>query len=39
MVGLMGYKPTSPAVFTWQAQILFKDGEAEWQAGSVTLVR
>ncbi len=32
-------RPANPGVFTWQAQILFKDGEAEWSSGTVTLVR
>lgn len=32
-------QPANPAVFTWQTQILFKDGETEWLSGTVTLVR
>lgn len=32
-------KPVTPAVFTWQAEILFKDGETEWFSGTVTVVR
>ena len=37
--GRVDGQPANPAVFTWQAQILFKDGELEWQVGTVTLVR
>lgn len=32
-------EPANPAVFTWQAQIRFKDGITEWKSGTVTLVR
>lgn len=37
--GMVNGQPANPGVFTWQVQILFKDGESEWQSGSVTLVR
>jgi hypothetical protein len=32
-------KPVNPAVFVWEAEILFKDGESEWFSGTVTVVR
>ncbi len=32
-------QPANPAVFVWQAEILFKDGELEIMSGSVALVR
>jgi len=37
--GTVSGQPANPAVFTWQAEILFKDGESEWFSGTVTLVR
>ncbi|MFN0173971.1 MAG: hypothetical protein ACKVU0_04930 [Saprospiraceae bacterium] len=37
--GKVNGQPANPSVFTWQAQILFKDGETEWKSGAVTLVR
>ena len=37
--GKVNGQPANPSVFTWQAQILFKDGELEWRKGTVTLVR
>jgi hypothetical protein len=37
--GKINGQPANPAVFSWQAQVLFKDGEAEWLSGTVTLVR
>ncbi len=37
--GKVNGQPANPAVFTWQVQILFKDGETEWKSGDVTLVR
>ncbi len=37
--GKVNGQPANPAVFTWQAEILFKDGISEWQSGTVALVR
>ena len=37
--GKIDGQPADPAVFTWQARILFKDGVVEWWNGTVTLVR
>jgi hypothetical protein len=37
--GKVSGQPAPPAVFVWQAQILFKDGDSEWRTGTVTLVR
>ncbi len=37
--GKVDGQPADPAVFTWQARILFKDGVVEWLNGTVTLVR
>lgn len=37
--GNINGEPANPSVFVWQAQILFKDGEAEWRSGTVTLVK
>lgn len=37
--GQINGDPATPAVFTWQAQILFKDGIVEWKSGTVTVVR
>ncbi|HLP93790.1 MAG TPA: hypothetical protein VK168_07115 [Saprospiraceae bacterium] len=37
--GTINGEPATPAVFTWQARILFKDGVDEWRSGTVTVVR
>lgn len=37
--GRVNGQDASPAVFTWQAEILFKDGETEWMEGTVSLIR
>ncbi len=37
--GKVNGQTVNPAVFAWQVQILFKDGETEWLEGTVTLVR
>ncbi|MFN0213411.1 MAG: gliding motility-associated C-terminal domain-containing protein, partial [Saprospiraceae bacterium] len=37
--GKVNGQPANPAVFIWQAQILYKDGETEWRQGTVALVR
>jgi len=37
--GKVNGQTANPAVFAWQVQILFKDGETEWLEGTVTLVR
>ena len=37
--GMVNGQAANPGVFTWQAQILFKDGAVEWSRGTVTLVR
>lgn len=37
--GQVNGQPANPSVFTWQAEILFKDGETEWMSGTVALVR
>ena len=37
--GKVNGEPANPSVFTWQVQILFKDGETEWMRGTVTLIR
>ncbi|MFN0036668.1 MAG: hypothetical protein ACKVUS_16500 [Saprospiraceae bacterium] len=37
--GKMEGELASPAVFVWEAEILFKDGESEWRNGTVTLFR
>ena len=37
--GRINGQPSNPAVFTWQARILFKDGVEEWKSGTVTVVR
>jgi hypothetical protein len=37
--GTINGEPATPAVFTWQARILFKDGLDEWKSGTVTVVR
>ncbi|MCC7465593.1 MAG: hypothetical protein IT261_04960 [Saprospiraceae bacterium] len=37
--GRINGQPVNPAVFTWEARILFKDGVEEWKAGTVTVVR
>lgn len=37
--GNVNGEPANPSVFVWEAQILFKDGQAEWQSGTVTVLR
>lgn len=32
-------KPVGPAVFVWEAEVLFKDGTSEWLSGTLTVVR
>jgi hypothetical protein len=37
--GTIDGKPANPAVFVWEAEVLFKDGESEWFSGTLTVVR
>lgn len=37
--GKVDGEPANPAVFVWEAEILFKDGISEWRNGTVTVVR
>lgn len=37
--GKVNGEPATPSVYTWQAEILFKDGIAELMRGTVTLIR
>jgi hypothetical protein len=37
--GKIDGQPANPAVFVWEAEILFKDGLSEWRNGTVTVVR
>lgn len=37
--GKVDGQPANPAVFRWEALVLFRDGEEEWHFGNVTLLR